>query len=532
MTTSAALDPRPSQVAKSRLADLVASSGLTGSVALSPEDGAVEVSGMTLDSRGVRPGDLYAALPGGQTHGARFCPAAVQAGAAAVLTDAAGRDLIGERAGPVTSRVPVVVAEQPRRLLGSLAASVYGSPAESMLVVGVTGTQGKTTVTYLLEAALRGAGRVPGVMGTTGTRVAGQPVASRLTTPEAPDLHALLAVMRENSVDACAMEVSSHALVQGRVDGVVFDVAVFLNLGRDHLDFHRDVEDYFAAKATLFTPERARRAVVDVGDGWGRRLAETTTLPVTTCTAAPDLAADWTVADVRSGQRGSEFTVLGPAGRAVRLRLPLPGAFNVRNALAALVALAEAGVDLELAARGLEAAPGVPGRMERVDAGQDFLALVDYAHKPDAVEAVLSALRPATPGRLIVVLGAGGERDAGKRPLMGAVAGRLADLLVITDDNPRGEDPATIRAEVLEGVRGNAGGDPAGGGAGGGAEVVEVGDRAAAIVTAVGAAGSGDTVVVAGKGHETGQEISGEVHPFDDRDVLRAALAARSAGRA
>lgn len=532
MTTPASLDPRPSRVARSRLADLVAGSDLTCSAALSPEDGAVEVSGMTLDSRAVRPGDLYAALPGGQTHGARFCPAAVQSGATAVLTDAAGRDLIDELAGPPTSRVPVVVAEQPRRLLGSLAASVYGCPAESMLVVGVTGTQGKTTVTYLLEAALRGAGRVPGVMGTTGTRVAGQPVASRLTTPEAPDLHALLAVMRENSVDACAMEVSSHALVQGRVDGVVFDVAVFLNLGRDHLDFHRDVEDYFAAKATLFTPERARRAVVDVGDGWGRRLAEMTTLPVTTCTAVPDLDADWTVADVRSGPRGSEFTVRGPAARTVRMKLPLPGAFNVRNALAALVALAEAGVDLELAARGLEAAPGVPGRMERVDAGQEFLALVDYAHKPDAVEAVLSALRPATPGRLIVVLGAGGERDAGKRPLMGAVAGRLADLLVITDDNPRGEDPASIRAAVLEGVRGNAGGAPAGGGPGGAAEVVEVGDRATAIATAVAAAGSGDTVVVAGKGHETGQEISGEVHPFDDRDVLRAALAARSAGRA
>jgi UDP-N-acetylmuramoyl-L-alanyl-D-glutamate--2,6-diaminopimelate ligase len=308
---------------------------------------------------------------------------------------------------------------------------------------------------------------------------------------------------------------------------------VFLNLGRDHLDFHRDVEDYFAAKASLFTPERARRAVVDVGDSWGRRLAELTTLPVTTCTALPDVTADWTVTDIVSDQRGSEFTVRGPGGRSVRLRLPLPGAFNVRNALAGLVALAEAGIDLEQAARGMETAPGVPGRMERVDAGQDFLALVDYAHKPDAVEAVLSALRPATPGRLIVVLGAGGERDAGKRPLMGAVAGRLADLLVITDDNPRGEDPAAIRAEVLEGVRGNAVGRPVGGtgGTDGGTEVVEVGDRAAAIATAVGAAGSGDTVVVAGKGHETGQEICGEVHPFDDRDVLRAALVARSAGR-
>jgi UDP-N-acetylmuramoyl-L-alanyl-D-glutamate--2,6-diaminopimelate ligase len=263
--------------------------------------------------------------------------------------------------------------------------------------------------------------------------------------------------------------------------------------------------------------------VVDVGDPWGRRLAASLArtsgapdgVPVSTCTTVPDGEADWTVSDVDLGPRGSAFSVHGPDGTEVRLRLPLPGAFNVRNALAALVALVVAGVDLGAAARGLETAPGVPGRMERVDAGQDFVALVDYAHKPDAVEAVLSALRPATAGRLILVLGAGGERDPGKRPLMGAVAGRLADVVVVTDDNPRGEEPAAIRAEVLGGAL-----------EAGGAEVLEIGDRAEAIAAAVGRARPGDTVVVAGKGHETGQEIAGVVHAFDDRDVVREALRA------
>ena len=510
MSTEAVLDPRPARVPATRLGVLVDWLRAAGAdVEVRPDPGAVEVSGLTLDSRAVRPGDLYAALPGASTHGARFAAGALELGAVAVLTDPEGQRLLGEQA------VPVLVAERPRRLLGGLAAEVYGRPAEHLLTIGVTGTQGKTTVTYLLEAALRGAGHVPGLMGTTGSRVDGRPVASRLTTPEAPDLHALLAVMREAGVDACALEVSSHALVQGRVDGVVFDVAVFLNLGRDHLDFHRDIEDYFAAKADLFTPQRARRAVVDVGDPWGRRLAAETTLPLVTCTTQPDVEADWRAVDVVVGPLGSELSALGPGGRRVPLRLPLPGAFNVRNALAVVAALDAAGVDVEAAAAGLATTAGVPGRMERVDAGQDFLALVDYAHKPDAVEAVLSAVRPATTGRLVLVIGAGGDRDPGKRPLMGEVAPRLADVLVVTDDNPRSEDPAAIRAAVLAGAAGPA-------------DVVEIGDRAAAIAHAVALAAAGDTVVVAGKGHESGQEIAGVVHPFDDRDVVRAAVRART----
>jgi UDP-N-acetylmuramoyl-L-alanyl-D-glutamate--2,6-diaminopimelate ligase len=297
----------------------------------------------------------------------------------------------------------------------------------------------------------------------------------------------------------------------GRVDGVVFDVAVFLNLGRDHLDFHTDEEDYYRAKASLFTPERARLALVCVDDEHGRRLAGETTLPVRTfSTQGRD--ADWTVADPEAGPRGTTFRVLGP-GVDAPAGVPLPGAFNVTNALAAVAACGEAGLDAAAVARAIATGEGVPGRLERIEAGQPFTVVVDYAHKPDAVQAALASLRPLTDGRLIVVIGAGGDRDPGKRPLMGALAAQLGDVVVVTDDNPRTEDPAAIRAAVLEGTRTGT------------AEVVEEGDRRAAIAIALGLAEPGDIVVVAGKGHETGQEVGWVVHPFDDRAVARELLA-------
>jgi UDP-N-acetylmuramoyl-L-alanyl-D-glutamate--2,6-diaminopimelate ligase len=314
------------------------------------------------------------------------------------------------------------------------------------------------------------------------------------------------------------MEVSSHALVMGRVDGVVFDVAVFTNLGRDHLDFHRDVEDYFAAKASLFTPGRARLGLVNVDDAHGRRLVAEATVPMRTFSAS-GTAADWRAVEVAPRPDGSDFVVVGPDGARIAARCPLPGDFNVANTLAAVAAAGEAGLDAAAVAAGIAAGAGVPGRLERVDAGQDFEVVVDYAHKPDAVEVAIRTLRPLTAGRVIVVLGAGGDRDPGKRPIMAGIAARLADVLIVTDDNPRTEDPASIRSAMLSGV-------PSGAGAGSGSgEVLEIGDRRAAIREAVRMARAGDIVLVAGKGHETGQEVAGVLHPFDDREVVKEEIA-------
>lgn len=475
--------------------------------------GSTEVSGISLSSQRVLPGDLYAALPGARAHGIDFAATAVESGAVAVLTDPAGAARETARVG-----VPLLVVEEPRSVLGRLAARVYGDPATGLRMIGVTGTQGKTTTTRLAEDALQQVGVPAAVVGTVGTRVAGADLATALTTPEAPDLHGLFALMRERGVAACAMEVSSHALVMGRVDGVVFDVAVFTNLGRDHLDFHADVEDYFAAKASLFTPQRARLGLVNVDDAHGRRLVEEATVPVRTFSPT-GREADWQAVDVVLEATGSRFTILGPDGLAVDAAVPLPGDFNVANALAAVAACAEVGFDTARVARGIARGSGVPGRFEQVDAGQDFAVVVDYAHKPDAVEAALRTLRPLTSGRVIVVLGAGGDRDPGKRPIMGEIAARLADVVVVTDDNPRSEDPASIRSEVLSG----AGGGPA--------EVLEIGDRRAAIREAVHRARAGDIVLVAGKGHETGQEVAGVVHPFDDRDVVATSIREELAAR-
>src|SRR4051812_8535374 len=413
---------RPADPVSTPLPDLLAQ---LGAHVLGDPTG-IRITGLTLSSQRVRPGDLYAATPGSRAHGAAFAADAVAAGAVAVLTDAAGVE-DARRAG-----VPVLVVESPRALLGGLAARVYGSPAEALTLMAVTGTQGKTTTTRLLEAGLEGAGIRAAVVGTVGTRIGGQDVKTALTTPEAPDLHALFAVMRERDVRACAMEVSSHALVMGRVDGVVFDAAAFCNLGRDHLDFHADIEDYFAAKASLFTADRSRTGLTNVDDDYGRRLLDRAGIPMRTFSAS-GTDADYRAEDVVLRPDGSSFTVVLPGGARVDAGVPLTGAFNVANALCAVALAAEAGFDPAPVAAAIAASPGVPGRLERIDRGQDFLAIVDYAHKPDALEAALAALRPLTAGRLVLVIGAGGDRDTGKRPLMGAVGARLADVVVVTD---------------------------------------------------------------------------------------------------
>ena len=458
------------------------------------------VTGMTLSTQRAIPGDLYAAVRGTRAHGASYAPQALAAGAVAVLTDPAGLALLPEA-------TPALVVADPRAVLGTVAAQVYGHPAEDLYLIGVTGTQGKTTSTRLLESALTTAGVRAAAVGTVGTRILGEDVHTALTTPEAPDLHGLFAAMREQAVEVCVLEVSSHALVLGRVDGVVFDLAVFTNLGRDHLDFHADFEEYYAAKASLFSPARARRGLVNLDDAHGRRLLVEAEIPMRTFGFTP--GADWRAVDLELRPDGSSFAVITPDGERVEAGVRLPGDFNVANALAALAAAGEAGRDLAVVAAALAEQPGVPGRLERVEAGPQhgFEVIVDYAHKPDALAAALTTLRPLARGRLICVLGAGGDRDAGKRPVMGEIVASLADVMVVTDDNPRSEEPAVIRAAVLAGSRG------------GRAAVHEEGDRRAAIRLALGMAGPGDIVLIAGKGHETGQEVAGVVHPFDDRVV-------------
>ena len=461
------------------------------------------VTGCTHDSRAVRPGDLYAALPGTRAHGADFTGQAVAAGAVAVLTDGAG----AARAG--AHGVPVLVADHPRGVLGAVARWVNDAPSADLLVLGVTGTNGKTTTAFLLEAGLRAAGHRTGLLGTVLTRIGDDVVPSVRTTPEATDLQALFGVMRERGTTAVAMEVSSHALALGRVDGTVFDVSVFTNLSQDHLDFHPTMADYEAAKAQLFTAARSRRGIVNVDDAAGRRIAAGADIPVQTYGDT----GDWRATDVRLRGDGSTFRLVGP-GVDTAASVRLPGAFNVANAVGALACLVTAGVAVDAAVEGVAALPGVPGRMERVDEGQPFLALVDYAHTPEAVETLLRTVRTVTPGRVLVVLGCGGDRDRAKRPLMGRAAAEGADLAVLTSDNPRSEDPMAILAEMAAGAPG--------------AQVEP--DRRAAIETAVAQARPGDAVVVAGKGHETGQEVAGVVTPFDDREVLRAALRAALVG--
>jgi UDP-N-acetylmuramoyl-L-alanyl-D-glutamate--2,6-diaminopimelate ligase len=494
--------PRPRTVDACSTTGLAA---LVGAAAPVPE---AAVTGVTHASSDVRPGDLYAALPGARRHGAEFAAAAAAAGAVAALTDPAGRERV-EAVGLAT-----IVVDDPRAALGTLAARVYGDPTARLRVIGVTGTAGKTSTAYLIESGLRLAGRRTGMIGTVETRLGEETLDSVRTTPEAPDLQALFAVAVERGVDTVAMEVSSHALAMGRVTGTRFAVGGYTNFGLDHLDFHDDVDDYFAAKARLFDG-RCRVEVLNHDDPALVPLRRPATV---TYSAAGDPAATWRAVDLRPDGYRQRFTVLGPDGVRLPAALALPGRHNVANALLALCCLVAVGVDPAVAVEGIAGCGGVPGRMERVAPDSPVLGVVDYAHKPDAIVAVLAALRDTAAGhRLICVVGAGGDRDRAKRPLMGAAAARGADLVLVTDDNPRGEDPAAIRAEVLAGARGA-----------GGAEVVEVAGRREAIVRAVARARAGDVVAVLGKGHERGQEAGGVVQEFDDRVELAAALTARS----
>jgi UDP-N-acetylmuramoyl-L-alanyl-D-glutamate--2,6-diaminopimelate ligase len=459
--------------------------------------GDVEVRSVGYRSAEVTAGSLFFCVPGDHVDGHDFAADAVVRGAAA---------LVVER--PLRLEIPQVVVPSVRRAMGPVSAAFYGRPADRMTVVGVTGTNGKTTTTFLLEAVFRAAGLAPGVVGTTGVRIDGRPVPFPRTTPEAPDLHRLLADMADAGVAAVAMEVSSHGLHQHRVDGLRFAVAVFTNLTQDHLDYHGSMEEYFAAKARLFTPELADRAAVNVDSAEGRRLVGR--LPTTTF--GVERPADVRARDVEATRSGIAFRVDG-----AEIRSPLKGSFNVENCLAAFATAWTLGISDQVAAAAISSVGLVPGRVEAVEAGEELLVLVDYSHTPASLENVLRSARPLATGRVIAVFGCGGDRDRAKRPLMGRVATTNADLSIVTSDNPRSEDPLAIIAEIEAGAL-----------AGGGDYVVEP-DRRAAIRLAMARARAGDVVVIAGKGHETYQELADRTIAFDDRVVAAEEL--RAAGR-
>ena len=457
-------------------------------------DPGVEVTDLAYDSRKAGPGTLFFCVVGEKRDGHEFAAQVVEAGAVALVVE---RELV--------VAVPQVVVPSARAAMAPFAAAFWGDPTADLKVVGVTGTNGKTTTAYLTREILEAAGIRTGLMGTVKQVVGGAEESVERTTPEAIDLQETFRRMIEGGDRACAMEVSSHAMVLHRADAIHFDAAVFTNLTQDHLDFHSDMEDYFAAKRMLFEADPGVR-IVNVDDPYGRRLAEE--FECLTFSAEGN-EADCRAVDVEFDAGGAAFTVAGIAA----IRTGMPGHFNVANALGAFAAATALGVDPETAARGLAAAARVPGRFEPIDEGQGFAVLVDYAHTPDSIENVLRAARRLTEGKLISVFGAGGDRDKAKRPLMGRAGGVLSDRAVVTSDNPRSEDPEAIVAEVAAGA------------CEGEAELIVEVDRHAAIALALGRAKPGDTVVIAGKGHEQGQEFEGgRKVPFDDREVAREEL--------
>jgi UDP-N-acetylmuramoyl-L-alanyl-D-glutamate--2,6-diaminopimelate ligase len=470
-------------------------------------DPRTEIASVTHDSRAVGPGDLFCCVVGATADGHDHAPAAVAAGAAALLVE---RPL----GLPVAAEVRVASV---RAAMGPLADAAWGHPSTKLAVLGVTGTNGKTTTTWLLEAIARAAGIRPGVIGTIGARIDGEPIPGERTTPEATELQALLARMVTAGVGLAAIEVSSHALVMRRVDGTRFAAACFTNLSHDHLDFHAGLDDYFEAKATLFDPARTDAAAANLDDPHGAeiaRRAEAAGLAVLGFGLdTPGAAVQAEALD--AAPDGNRFRLVTPYG-AADVRSPLVGRFNASNALAAAATALAAGLDVEAVAAGLSAPVVVPGRMERIDAGQPFPVLVDYAHTPDGLEQVLRAARPlvGNHGRLIVVFGCGGDRDRAKRPEMGKVAAALADVIWLTSDNPRFEDPMAIIGDVMAGIPSSV------------VPVVEP-DRRLAVALAMSRASreEGDVVVVAGKGHEQGQTAGGVTVPFDDRVVVREVLA-------
>ncbi|MBU6476964.1 MAG: UDP-N-acetylmuramoyl-L-alanyl-D-glutamate--2,6-diaminopimelate ligase [Xanthomonadaceae bacterium] len=474
-----------------------------------PAHGDIMVSGLTQDSHAVRPGDAFVALAGAKHHGIEFAPQAVGRGASAVIAETRAAD-----AYTTLNGVPVVWVDGLRPRLGEIAARFFDDPSATMMVIGVTGTSGKTSTVQLLAQAFTRLGKRAATIGTLGAGLHGELRAGERTTPDVIRVHGLMAEFRDSGATDVAMEVSSHALHQHRVDGIHFDIAVFTNLTRDHLDYHGTMEAYGAAKAELFAWPDLRAAVINVDDAFGRELAGRTPDGVRTLRCGIDTAdADIRAGDVHTHSDGIDFHLATPWGEAP-VHSVLLGRFNVANLLAVAGVLGALDVPFARIRAALEALQPINGRMNRLGGGALPLVVVDYSHKPDALEQVLAALRAHCDGKLVCVFGCGGDRDAGKRPIMGAIAERMADVVIVTDDNPRGEDGDAIVAQVIAGMRAPE------------RATVER-DRAHAIGIAIAQARAGDVVLIAGKGHETYQEVGGAKHPFDDLQVARATLEAR-----
>jgi UDP-N-acetylmuramoyl-L-alanyl-D-glutamate--2,6-diaminopimelate ligase len=503
---------RPEHPSARSLAGLIDEFGLefSGSV-----DG-IEITGVTLSTAEVRPGDLYVGIQGAHSHGASFAGEAKAGGAVALLTDAPGAKLAAD------TGLPILLVDSPRAALGEIAGWIYRTAESPPLLFATTGTNGKTSTTYLLEGILRQLGLVTGLSSTAERHIGDEVVVSRLTTPEASEMHALLARMRESKVRAVAVEVSAQALSRNRVDGLVFDVVAFTNLSHDHLDDYATMEDYFQAKLQLFQPDRGKRAVVSLDSEWGSRIADESRIPVSTISSTPGIAADWTVTILDEQVGFTEFRLDGPEGRTLTTRVPLIGWHMAADGALAIVMLVEAGFEFEAIAHALEQSNGIqaylPGRTERVSGDRGPTVYVDFGHSADAFEQTLSAVRKVTSGTVIMVFGADGDRDASKRLEMARVAAQGSDILVVTDHHPRFEDPSSIRATLLEGAQLAA--DPA--------IVHEVSPPERAIRVAVGLATEGDSILWAGPGHQDYRDIEGVRTPYSAREEAREAL--REAG--
>ncbi len=497
---------RPEHPLARPLAGLVTEFGLDH---LGSLDG-VEITGVTLRSTEVEPGDLYVGIQGGNSHGAQYAGQAAESGAVALLTDQAGADIA---AG---SGLPIVIVESPRAALGDVSAWVYRTNEHPPLLLGVTGTNGKTSTSYILEAILRQLGLVTGLSSTAERHIGDLTVVSRLTTPEASEMHALLARMRESEVRAVAVEVSAQALSKNRIDGLMFDVVAFTNLSHDHLDDYVDMDEYFAAKLAFFDPERGKRGVVSLDSPWGEKVVEGSRIPVTTISSTPGVEGEWNVEILDELAAYTEFRLTGPENRSLSTRVPLIGRHMAANAALAVVMLVEAGFELEAIGQAVE--DGIdaylPGRTERVSGDRGPSVYVDFGHSPDAFLNTLAAVRKFTTGNVIMVFGADGDRDATKRHEMARVASEGSDILVITDHHPRFEDPDSIRATLIEGAHL----------AEHQAELYEVSPPEKAIRHAVSLAKEGDTILWAGPGHQDYRDIRGVRTPYSARAEARAAL--------